>query len=139
VLLVTSVAEVESGDVHPGDQETLQHLLRVGGGPQGADDLGSAHVAGRLPLASRSVKASMPTLCGETSDRVRRKRPGSSPSEGSGAVSCAAGAGGSPSPRPPTPRSADRRARARGRRAGGGCGARRPAGTGRAGAASRGT
>lgn len=43
VLQLGAVAEVESGDVHTGVDQGLDLVVRVGGGPEGADDFCSAH------------------------------------------------------------------------------------------------
>lgn len=45
VFGVAAVAEVEAGDVHAGLDQGLDLVVRVGGGPEGADDLCSAHVS----------------------------------------------------------------------------------------------
>ncbi len=45
VLDVGAVAQVESGDVHPGVDQGLDLVVGVGGGPEGTDDFCSAHSA----------------------------------------------------------------------------------------------
>ncbi len=47
VFGVRAVAEVESGDVHPGVDQGFDLVVRVGGGPEGTDDFCSAHTAER--------------------------------------------------------------------------------------------
>ena len=50
VLLVGAVGKVEAGDVHPVLNQPPQHAFLVGGGAQGADDLGFAHMRYLLAL-----------------------------------------------------------------------------------------